>query len=288
MTEHLAGVIGRRGHAFFFGDGVFRSVDKILGGAFNANDREETERDGQELSRQIRAKSAAEERANRVGKILDGNARCTAAIAGVHDLGIEYDGVSNLKDSGGKVGFGELGAAAGAEIGVWLALENVDISFAAVKDDFLFRNGNAFDLLRSAKAGADLGDDLYIHGNADLIKAAVKGDGVNGDIGAKNLCVFGADTAAALEELISDVGKINGNVLKAVFVPTAVEDSHGVYIYRVTGAAAKGAVSGIGHGMTIPFYGVFSLGMESVPWNASRYILCEKALFVNGAANLFL
>ena len=248
MLEHLAGVIGGLRSTFLFGNGIFDAMDKILRGTLNANDGEEAEGYRQKFARHIGAKSAAEAGANRVGKIFNGDMRMTMTFAGFHDLGIQNDGVGNLKNCRRQIGFRKFRAAASAEILNRFTLENIDVSFTAVKDHFLFYDGNALDFLRSAKAGADFCYDLHVHRNVDLIKTAVKGNAVNVNVCANDLRAFGAYTAASFDELVSNVGKINGNVLKAILVAAAIKNPMRVYIYRITGTAAKGrVVSGLGH-----------------------------------------
>ena len=248
MLEHLAGVVCGGGNTFLFGNGVFGSVNEILRGTFNADDGKEAERDGKQLFGLCGAESAADAAANVIGKILCGKAGITATFTNLHDLGIQNDGVGNLKDCGGEIRFGEIRIGAITEVLIRRAFEDIDIALTTVKNDFLFNDGDALDFLRSAKAGTNLREDLYVHGDADLIKAAVEGDTVNIDIGADDLRILGTHTAAAFDQLVSHVGKINGNVLKAILIAAAVKNSVCVYIYRVTGTAAKGrAVSGIWH-----------------------------------------
>ncbi len=248
MLEHLARVIGGLCCTFLFGNGIFDAVNKILCRAFDADDREEAERDRKELARHIGAKSASEATANRVGKVFNGDMRMAMTIAGFHDLGIQNDGVGNLKNGCRKIGFGKFRTAASTEILNGFTLENIHVAFTAIKNHFLFYDGNTFNFLRSAKASADLRDDLHIHRDADLIKTAVEGDAVHMDVGTDDLRAFCAHTAASFDELVSNVGKINGNVLKAILVAAAIKDPMGVYIYRITGTAAKGrVVSGLGH-----------------------------------------
>ncbi len=248
MLEHLAGIVCGGGYTFLFGNGIFRAVDEVLRGTLNTNDGEEAEGDCQQLLRCIRAESATEAAANGIGKILCAKVGIAAAIADIHDLGIENDGVGNLKNGGGEIGLREFGAATGTEVLMGLTFEDIHVAFTAVKNDLLFHNGNALNFLGSAEAGTNLRDNLHVHGDADLIKAAIEGDAVYADIGADDLGIFGAYAAAAFNELVSDVGKINGNVLKAILVAAAVKNSVCVYIYRITGTAAKGrVVSGIGH-----------------------------------------
>lgn len=248
MLEHLAGVIGGLGRAFLFRNGVFDAVDKILRGTLNANDGEEAEGYRQEFARHIGAKSAAKAGADRVGKIFDGDMRMAMTFAGFHDLGIQNDGVGNLKNGRRQIGFRKFRTTASTEILNRLTLENIDVAFTAVKDHFLFYDGDTFDFLRSAKTSADLCYDLHVHRDVDLIKTAVKGNAVNVNVGANDLRAFGAYTAASFDEFVSNVGKINGNVLKAILVAAAIKNPMCVYIYRITGTAAKGrVVSGLGH-----------------------------------------
>ncbi len=205
MLEHLAGIIGRGRYTFFFGNGIFRTVNEILRRAFNTNDGEESERNGQKFVWHIGAESASEATADRIGQILDRDMRMTMAIAGIHDLRIQNDGIRDLKNGGRKIGFRKFRTAAGAEILNGLAFEDIDVSFASVKNHLLFHDGNALDLLGSAKTSTNLCDDLDVHGDADLIKASVKGDAVHIDVGADHLCVFCTHAAAAFDQFVSDV-----------------------------------------------------------------------------------
>lgn len=235
MLEHLAGIVSGGGDAFFFGNCVFRAMDQILCGTLNAHDGEEAEGDGQHLGGRLAADSAAETAANDIGQILRTDAG-TAAIAGFGDPRAENDGVYDFKHGAREIGAGDFRGAAGAEILLAkLALKNVDIAFTAVKDDLLFHDGDAFDLLRSADARADLGGDLDIHGDAYLIKTPIEGNGINVYVRADDLRALCADTAASFQNIVAGIREIYGNILEAVFVPTAIKDPMGVYIYgRIT------------------------------------------------------
>ena len=174
VLEHLAGIVCGGGNTFLFGNGVFGSVNEILRGTFIADDGKEAEGDGKQLFGRCEAESAADTAANVIGKILCGKAGIATALANLHDLGVQNDGVSNLKNCCGEIRFRKFRIGAVAEILMRGAFEDIDVSFAAVKNDFLFNDGDAFDFLRSAEAGANLRNDLYVHGDADLIKAAVE------------------------------------------------------------------------------------------------------------------
>ena len=235
VLEHLAGIIRRGGNALLFGNGVFRAMDEILCGTLNAHDGEEAERDRQHLGCGLTADSAAEAAANDIGQILCADTG-TAAIASFDDPCAENDGVHDLKHGAREIGAGNFRGAAGAEILLTeLAFENIDIAFATVKDDFLFYDGDAFDLLRSADARTDLSGDLDIHGDAYLIKAPIEGNGVHVYVRADDLRAFCADGAASFENIVAGIREIYGNILEAVFISTAIKDPMGVYIYgRIT------------------------------------------------------
>ncbi len=235
VLEHLARIIRGGGDAFFFGNSVFRAVNEILRGTLNTHDGEEAKGDGQHLGGGLAAHSAAEAAANDIGQVLRADAG-TAAIACLCDPCAENDGVYDFKHGAREIGAGDFRGAAGAEILLAkLALENIDVPFAAVKDDLLFHDGDAFDLLRSANARADLGGDLDIHGDTYLIKTPIEGNGVNVYVRADDLRALCADGAASFQNIVAGIREIYGNLLKAVFVPTAIKDPMGVYIYgRIT------------------------------------------------------
>lgn len=231
VLEHLAWVIRRGRDAFLFGNGIFRAVNEILCRALDAHHGEEAEGDGEQLCCGLAANSAAETAANDIGQILCGDAG-TAAFAGVHDLCAEDDGIYDLKHSAGKIGARDLRRSAAAEILLAeLAFEDVDIALAAIKNNLLFHDGDTFDLLRSADAGTDLGGDLDIHGDAYLIKTPIEGNGVYVYVRADDLRTLRAYASASFQKVVASIRKINGDILEAVLVATAVKNSVGVYIY---------------------------------------------------------
>ena len=235
VLEHLAGIICRRGNTFLFGNSVFRTVDEILRRTLNTYDREEAERDGQHLGGGLTANSAAKTTANDIRQILSADAG-TATIASLDDPCAENDGINDLKYSAWEIAAWDLCCTAGAEILLTeLAFENIDVTFAAIKDDLFFHDGDAFDLLRSADACADFSGDLDIHGDAYLIKTPIEGNGVNVYVRADDLRAFCADGAASFQNIVAGIREIYGNILEAVFISTAIKDPMGVYIYgRIT------------------------------------------------------
>jgi hypothetical protein len=247
MFEHFTRVIGGGRNTFLFGNGVFRAVNEILRGAFDANDGKEAERNGQDLII-IFANSAVQTMANDFGKVLRMDMTTGTKLTGVKNTGIQHDGIHDLKNGGGKIGAGTFRVMTAAEItGGKLALENIHVAFAAVKDHLFFNHGNAVRFLRSAGTGAKLSRDPDIHGDGDLIKAAVKGNVIHVNICAKNFCALRADGRGAFQKLGSHIGKIYGNVFKAIFIAAAVKDPIGINVYRIPSAAIRRIISDVRH-----------------------------------------
>ena len=200
MLEHFAGIVGGGRNAFLFGDGIFRAVYEILRGALNANDGEEAERDGKHLAVMLVRDPAVQTVADDLGKIFRAEMAVVVELAYVKNTGIENERIHDLKNGGGKIVSGAFRMTTAAEIRVGgIALEYIDVAFAAVENDLFLHYGNAVGLLCSAEASADLHGDLDIHGNADLIKAPVKGYVIDVDIGAEDLRAFGADRGSAFQ-----------------------------------------------------------------------------------------
>ena len=200
MFEHFAGVVGGRRNAFLLGDGVFRSVDEILGGALDAHDGEKAERDGEHLAVILMGNSAVQTVANDFGEILRMEVVVVADLTYVKDTGVEYEGVHDLENGGGQIVAGAFRVITAAEIRIrHIALEDIDVAFSAVENDLFLNDSNTLGFLRSAQAGTDLHGDLDIHGNADLIEASVEGYVVDVDVRAEDLCAFGADRGSTLQ-----------------------------------------------------------------------------------------
>ena len=249
MLEHFARVVCERRKTFFFGDGVFRALHEVLRGALDTNDGEKAECDGEYLSA-ITYGSAAETAANTLRQIFDvDTAGMRLTFADIGDLRLQNDGIDNLENSGREIVAGRFRAVASAKIlCTKFATEDIDVALAAVKDHFLLHDSDAVCFLRSAETSTDFHVQFDIHRDMDLIEAAVKGDRIDVDVRAENACAFGTDIGRSFDQLACTFGKINGNVFKAIFIPTAIENPVRIYIYRFAIAAAIGrVVSGIGH-----------------------------------------
>ena len=200
MFEHFAGIVGGGRNAFLFGDGIFRSVNEILRGAFDTDDGKEAEGDGKRLAVVLVGDPAVHAVADGLGEILHANVAVGTKLAYVENARIENEGIYDLKNGGGEIVAGAFRVIAAAEIGGGhIALEDIDVAFSAVEDDFFLNDGNTVGLLRSSHTSADLNGDLDIHGNADLIKTPIEGDVIHVNVGAEDLCAFGTDCGSALQ-----------------------------------------------------------------------------------------
>ena len=200
MFEHFAGIVGGGRNAFLFGDGIFRAVNEILCGTLNANNGEEAERDGKCLAVVLVRDPAVQTIADDLGEILRAEVAVVMDLAYVKNAGIEDERIHDLKNSGGKIVSGAFRMVTAAEIRMGgIALEDIDVAFSAVENDLFLYYGNAVGFLGSAETSADLYGDLDIQRNADLIKASVERHVINVDVGAEDLCAFGADRGSAFQ-----------------------------------------------------------------------------------------
>ena len=200
MLEHFAGIVGGGRNTFLFGNGVFRAVYEILRGALNAHDGEEAEGDGKHLAVVFVRNSAVQTVADDLGEILRAEVAMMMNLAYVQNAGIENEGIHDLENGGWEIVSGAFRMGTAAEIRMGgIALEDIDVAFSAVENDLFLHYGNAVGLLRSAETSADLHGDLDIQRNADLIKASVERHVIDVDVGAEDLCAFGADRGSAFQ-----------------------------------------------------------------------------------------
>lgn len=144
--------------------------------------------------------SAVQTIANDLGKILRMDVAVMADLAYVENAGVEHEGVNDLENGGGKIASGAFCLLTAAEIRARnVALENIDVTLAAVENDLFLNYGNTVGFLRSAETSADLHGDLDIEGDTDLVKATVERYVINVDVCAQDLRAFGADCGSALQ-----------------------------------------------------------------------------------------
>ena len=133
------------------------------------------------------------------------------------------------------------GAGLGTEIGcVGVALENVDVALAAIKNDALFQDCHALEFLASSIAYASLQIKLDVKTDVDRIKAAIELDGVDMDGRPADRGALDADATGALQDLVAEVGQKHPYVFKAVTVAAGIQDTVGFNADHFASASGRG------------------------------------------------
>jgi hypothetical protein len=125
--EYLTRIVLLNGHAFLFGDTMLGCRDQILCGAHDANDRKDTERNGQ-ISVAIillKAQGRAKHMHNSFGHIVLLATTAAVALALLfEDLGPEQNGINHLYDCRGNIFLSAIGIGTRAESIARTALVN--------------------------------------------------------------------------------------------------------------------------------------------------------------------
>ena len=245
-AEYAARIVLFYGNALFFGNTVFGCLNQILCRAYNADNREDTERNGKvtlsasSLSAAIaEAKRRIKASVYRLGNVS--LAATTAASAFTHtlyDTCPEENRRNDLNNCSRFVFFVAFFGRATAEVLTnTVALENADVALSTVKNNALFKHGNTFDFLRASRTNASLKYKLYVKTNVDRVKSAVKANRLDIDTSPNNFCTLGTNRACVLQNFISKIRKINACIFKAIAVAAGIQNATGVNAY---GLACRG------------------------------------------------
>lgn len=240
ISEDLTGIILLYRSALLFGDAVFRCIDQILRRANDANDRKDAEGNGKIASLPdfsiVEDQGSIHACENGIRQIVLAAATAAFAFAELFkDPTSENDGIYSLYDCGGNVFLSANGIGITTKSpGKSVALEDINVAFATVKDHALLDCGNSLNLLRVVAANADLEQDLYVEADSDRIKSAVELDGINSDTAPNDMRVLGANRGRALDDLVSKIRKIYPHVLIAITVATGIQHAVGFNADRIT------------------------------------------------------
>lgn len=158
-------------------------------------------------------------------------ARDKVAARRLDNFGSKYNRIGYFNRSDRHICRKACGSAVAARakfIG-YSASVNIYAPFAAVKNDFLFGDSNAFKFLGASKADAGLKNKFYVKTNCHLIKTAIELNRIHSDAGPKDLCALGSHIARAINDFLTKIGEIHRYVLKAVFITARVKDSVSIY-----------------------------------------------------------
>lgn len=147
--------------------------------------------------------------------------------AALNDLAVKADGRCNLDHNSGKRGLAVATKIAFIEakaVVFGIGRKHRNVFFAAVKDDLFIKCAQALNFLHSAAAKARLERYAEIIANRYLIKALVKGDGLDVDIGVDNLDAFTSYRTCFVNNFLSCIAQVNAHVLKTVLIARGIEN----------------------------------------------------------------
>jgi hypothetical protein len=220
--EYPARVILVGSYAFLVGNAILGSVDKILTGTNDANDRKDTEAHKKISVAVLVAKTAVKAYCYALGNV----ATATANTAGrTYRLLInarrKNDRIYHLDHRLGKILDSARGLGGIAEVvGSARASEHAHVALTAVKDHLLFNDRYPLKFLCSARADAGLKQELDVKSYGHGIKSAIKTNGVDVNVGPGYIRLLCAHVARSLNNIVTDIGKIDPNVLEAIAVTT--------------------------------------------------------------------
>lgn len=157
----------------------------------------------------------------------------TASAARASVLGntdIQHNRVNNLDNGCGEIirYIAKLGFIAEAADTV-VALEYIDIAFAAVKYYRFFDNGDTAEACGTSETNASFEFKLDVESDLDLIEASVEAYRFNSNVAEKNARFYNAYIRGAFNQLLSFGRKEYGNIFKAITVAAAVKHVTRIY-----------------------------------------------------------
>ena len=235
--------------ALLIGHTILGRAHQVLRRALDANDRENTKRNEERIAVIIAVQRPGDSRSNPRRDLIA--ATSTAAIASrLRNTHGQKDGIDDLNDRSRKIGGIVIGIAKIARTDRRITAINTYVANATVKHDPLFHHGNAAKFLISAEPHAGFQLDLDIKADGNLIKALIKADGIDADIGPKDLTAVGANRCGVFNDLLAVIREKNADILVAISVAAGVKhteriDTDGFPI--PTQAEGRGAASIIRH-----------------------------------------
>ena len=243
VAENLTGVIlAAAAGALLVGHAVIIHRHQKLSLALQANDGELTQGDIDPLAFAAEAQVAAEAGAD-AGRDLGELAVTGTALADVHQLHIEHDGIYGLHNSGRQVALADVLLVQRLKGG--FRAENLGVTLAAEENDALVKNGKAADLHRTG--GAHKGIRGYAVEIADVysIEAAVKADWFHIDVHVQQLRGSGLDADGAVNGALRALRGVEAKIFDTVLITAAIINLFRVYAHGLPDTG--GILHGTGH-----------------------------------------
>ena len=242
-AEHVTGVLLAvviSAAAVLGGDAVVVDGDEQLGIPLQADDRELAQGDKDPMLVAAGHQLVAEAGGHRRGDI-QAAAVAGAALAHIHQLQTEDQGVHRLHHRGGQVGLGYALHLALAPVGG----KALGAALAAEEHDPLTEHGQAADLDGAGRPHKGIGCDAvevpHIHGK----EAPVEGDRLHINVRVQQLGGPGLDGLGPVDYLLRTAGGVNSQILDAVLVSARVKDLFRVYAHGLPDTAI--VTDGAGH-----------------------------------------
>ena len=123
----------------------------------------------------------------------------------------------------------------------WRASKYANVALSAVKYDLFLDYRNSLKVLRSARAETCLKAKLYEKSDGNAIKSTIESNGVDIDRSPSNIRLLGAHIARSFYDIVTHIGKINANVLKAIAIAARIKYSVGFNADRLFSSARTAA-----------------------------------------------
>ena len=230
-------------YALLIGHAIFGSADKILSGAHYAHDRKDSEADEKKSLSVLFAKASVKPHGNALGNVACAAARAARGTAYlfIHS-DRKHNGVYNLNHRLGNVSRSAAGLGKVAKaICAGRASEYAHITLASVKDNLLIYYRHSLKFLTSSLPDASLKHELYKKSDGNAIKSAIESNGVNIDRSPSNIRLLGAHVTGSFYNIVTHIGKMNANVLKAIAIAARIKYSVGFNADRLFSSARAAA-----------------------------------------------
>ena len=234
--ENTARIVVLARDAFLIGNRIFGCTDQILTGAYDAYHREKTDRNGKIFSTAITVvQNPIDTRCHVIRNIARSATAATAITTRFQNANTENNGLDYVDNSCRGIFGTEARTRLGAIIArrVIVASKGLDLVVTAKQNHTLFQHRNAVKLLRMT-ADAGLKGQLDKEFNVNGIKTAVKSDGIDTDIGRQKLGMTDTNRRGVVDDLITEIGQKDSDVLKAITIAAGIQDSVGFYTNQIS------------------------------------------------------
>lgn len=259
-AEEIAGIVGAAGYALLVGNDEISGGNEILGGTNKTDKGENTQRDHQDATLVVLASVTALATtvvpvvmpAERAGETARNGVRHVAGAAAAANRLVaerlqhphtQHDGLHHLDHGGGDTPLLVAGLRLGAEGGaVRTGTEHTHRGIAAEEHDLLFQNSDPVEFggLGAAAvtaADASLENELDVEADVNGVEATIELDGIQTDIGPGDAGILDPNLGGAVNDLPTQIGEKNADVLKAIAIAAGIQDTVGFHAHGAGVAA---------------------------------------------------